>query len=67
MPGMGGAELVRAVRADPALAKLPVFVFTADDALKDTYASLGFTGALIKPVTTESLKAMLDSITAKPT
>ena len=66
MPGMGGAELVRAVRANPALAKLPVFVFTADDALKDTYASLGFTGALIKPVTTESLKAMLDSITAKP-
>ena len=67
MPGIGGAELVRAVRADPALAKLPVFVFTADDALKGTYASFGFTGALIKPVTTESLKAMLDSITAKPT
>ena len=66
MPGMGGDELVRAVRADPALAKLPVFVFTADDALKDTYASLGFTGALIKPANAETIKAMLDSITAKP-
>jgi signal transduction histidine kinase/CheY-like chemotaxis protein/amino acid permease len=66
MPGMDGGELVRAVRADPALAKLPVFVFTADDAFKDTYASLGFTGALIKPASSETIKAMLDSITAKP-
>ena len=66
MPGMTGKDLVDAVRADPALAKLPVFVFTADDELKSTYASLGFTGALIKPASAETIKAMLDSITAKP-
>ena len=66
MPGMGGAELVQTIRADPALCKLPVFVFTADDELKHTYAKHGFTGALIKPATSESIKAMLDSITAKP-
>ena len=66
MPGMTGAELVRAIRSDPAFAKLPVFVFTADDELKHTYASMGFTGALIKPATAETIKAMLDSITAKP-
>lgn len=66
MPGMGGAELIQTIRADPALCKLPVFVFTADDELKHTYAKHGFTGALIKPATSESIKAMLDSITAKP-
>ena len=66
MPGMSGKDLVDAVRADPVLAKLPVFVFTADDELKNTYASMGFTGALIKPATAETVKAMLDSITAKP-
>ena len=27
---------------------------------------LGFTGALIKPASAETIKAMLDSITAKP-
>ncbi len=66
MPGMSGKDLVDAVRADPVLAKLPVFVFTADDELENTYASMGFTGALIKPATAETVKAMLDSITAKP-
>ena len=66
MPGMGGTELVRTVRADPALSKLPVFVFTADDALKDIYATYGFTRALLKPASAETIKAMLDSITAKP-
>ena len=66
MPGMSGRELVAAVRADAALAKLPAFVYTADDELKDTYASMGFTGALIKPASAETIQIMLESITEKP-
>ena len=66
MPGMTGRDLVQAIRSDPTLCKLPVFVFTADDELAHTYATHGFTGALIKPATPETLKALLDSITAKP-
>ena len=55
MPEMTGEELVAAIRADECLAPLPVYVFTADVELKDTYAEKGFTGTLLKPATLESL------------
>ena len=62
MPEMTGEELVAAVRADAKLASLPVYVFTADVELKTTYAEKGFTGALLKPATLESLQALCAEI-----
>ena len=62
MPEMTGEELVAAVRADAKLASIPVYVFTADVELKTTYAEKGFTGALLKPATLESLQALCAEI-----
>ena len=49
---------VAAIRADAQLKSMPVYIFTADAELKDTYAEKGFTGALLKPATLESLQPL---------
>ena len=59
MPEMTGMELVAAVRANPALAKLPVYLFTAEVEMKDSYAEKGFDGILLKPANLEALKKLL--------
>ena len=59
MPEMTGEELVAAIRADPALASLKVYLFTAEVERKNTYASSGFDGILLKPATLETLKGLL--------
>jgi len=59
MPEMTGMELVAAIRANPALEKLPVYLFTAEVEMKDTYAEYGFTGVLLKPANLEALKKLL--------
>ena len=40
MPELDGEGLVRAIRADPKLAKLPVHVITADVELQETFAAV---------------------------
>ena len=59
MPVMDGEGLVRAVRADEKLAKLPVHVVTADTEMPGKYKELGFDGILVKPVTVDKLKELL--------
>ena len=59
MPEMTGEDLVAAIRVDQALAALPVYLFTAEVEMKDTYAEKGFTGILLKPANLESLKKLL--------
>lgn len=59
MPEMTGMELVAAIRANPSMAKLPVYLFTAEVEMRDTYAEKGFDGILLKPATLESLKEIL--------
>ena len=59
MPEMTGEELVAAIRADPALKALKVYLFTAEVERKKTYASSGFDGILLKPANLESLKDIL--------
>lgn len=59
MPDMDGEALVRAIRANKTLAHLPVYVLTADVEMRETYADLGFTGLLLKPVTLDGLKEIL--------
>ena len=59
MPEMNGDELIAAIRADPALESLIVYLFTAEVEMKDTYAEKGFSGILLKPANLESLKKLL--------
>ncbi len=64
MPGMPGLDLVKAVRADARLAKLPVLMLTAE-AKRDQIieaAQAGVNGYVIKPFTAETLKEKLDKI-----
>lgn len=64
MPGMQGIDLLRAVRADPQLASLPVLLVTAE-ARRDQIvlaAEAGVNGYIVKPFTAQTLKEKLDKI-----
>jgi len=64
MPGMQGIDLLRAVRADPGLASLPVLLVTAE-ARRDQIvlaAEAGVNGYIVKPFTAQTLKEKLDKI-----
>jgi two-component system chemotaxis response regulator CheY len=64
MPNMPGIDLLKAVRADSKLAKLPVLMVTAE-AKRDQIvaaAQAGVNGYIIKPFTAETLKQKLDKI-----
>ena len=58
MPEMDGSELVRAIRADAALAHMPVYLVTADVEARTQALSDGFTGILLKPIALDSLQAL---------
>ena len=62
MPGMDGEALLRAIRANPALAGLPVVALTADVEYRAKYAEVGFDGVLLKPVTLETVTQVLREI-----
>ena len=62
MPEMNGDDLAAAIRADPALASLKVYLFTADAEMKDIYAEKGFDGILLKPANREALQELLSRI-----
>jgi two-component system, chemotaxis family, chemotaxis protein CheY len=64
MPGMTGIDLLRAVRADPGLATLPVLMVTAE-AKRDQIieaAQAGVNGYVVKPFTAQVLKEKIDKI-----
>lgn len=66
MPGMQGLELLKAVRSDPKLAKLPVLLVTAE-AKRDQIveaAQAGVSGYVLKPFTAQTLKAKIEKILA---
>ena len=58
MPEMDGRELVRAIRADAKLSRLPVYLVTADVEARIQSESDGFTGVLLKPITLEKLGSL---------
>lgn len=66
MPGMPGIELLKAVRADVKLAKLPVLMLTAEAKREQIIeaAQAGVNGYVIKPFTAATLKEKLDKIFA---
>ena len=64
MHGMPGLDLIKAVRADARLSKMPVLMLTAE-AKRDQIieaAQAGVNGYVIKPFTAETLKEKLDKI-----
>ena len=59
MPELDGSGLVKAIRANSALASLRVIAVTADTAFQGQIEDLGFDGLLLKPITTERLSGIL--------
>ena len=66
MPGMQGVELLRQVRADERMKKLPVLMLTAEAKREQIVAAAqaGVSGYVIKPFTAATLKEKIDKIFA---
>jgi two-component system, chemotaxis family, chemotaxis protein CheY len=66
MPGMPGLELLKHVRADSRLGKLPVLMLTAEAKREQIVeaAQAGVSGYVIKPFTAATLKEKIDKILA---
>jgi two-component system chemotaxis response regulator CheY len=64
MPSMPGLALLKAVRADPKLAKLPVLMVTAEAKREQIVeaAQAGVSGYVIKPFTAQTLSEKLGKI-----
>lgn len=64
MPGMSGIELLKAIRADPSLASLPVLMVTAESKREQIIeaAQAGVNGYIVKPFTAGTLKEKIDKI-----
>ena len=66
MPGMPGLDLLKNVRADAALAGMPVLMLTAEAKREQIVeaAQAGVNGYVIKPFTAATLKEKIDKILA---
>lgn len=64
MPGMTGIDLLKAIRANPKFAGLPVLMVTAEACREQIIeaAKAGVNGYIIKPFTAVTLKEKLDRI-----
>jgi len=64
MPNMTGIELLRAVRADPALKHLPLLIITAEAKKENIIeaAQSGASGYIVKPFTAATLDEKLTKI-----
>jgi two-component system, chemotaxis family, chemotaxis protein CheY len=64
VPNMPGIELLKAVRSDPALARLPVLMVTGEVKRQQIVAATqaGVNGYVIKPFTPEALAAKVNKI-----
>ena len=64
MPGMPGIDLLKAVRADPKLATMPVLMVTAEQKREQIVeaAQAGVNGYIVKPFTAQTLKEKIDKI-----
>ena len=64
MPGMSGIDLLKAVRADPALASIPVLMVTAESKREQIIeaAQAGVNGYVVKPFTAGTLEEKINKI-----
>jgi len=69
MPNMNGFELLREIRADENLKKLPVLLVTAEAKKEDIVlaAQIGANGYIVKPFTKATLEEKLAKIVQKLT
>ena len=67
MPNVNGFELLRQIRADPALKSLPVLLVTAEAKKEDivSAAQAGASGYIVKPFTKATLEDKVRKILAK--
>jgi two-component system chemotaxis response regulator CheY len=67
MPNMNGFELLRNIREDAGLKKLPVLLVTAEAKKEDIIlaAQIGASGYIVKPFTKATLEEKLAKILAK--
>jgi len=67
MPNMDGLEMLRAIRADPVLAKLPVLMVTAEAKKENIIAAAqaGASGYVVKPFTAVTLEEKINKIFEK--
>jgi CheY-like chemotaxis protein len=59
MPGMSGDETLRALRAEPALAQVPVVILSGAPIEPDELRLLGADGAVLKPFDVAALVATI--------
>ncbi len=64
MPRMTGLELLRAIRTDEKLAKLPVLMVTAEAKREQIVeaAQAGVNGYIVKPFTANTLREKIDKV-----
>lgn len=64
MPGMPGIDLLKAIRADAALSKIPVLMVTAEAKREQIIeaAQAGVNGYIIKPFTAATLEDKINKI-----
>lgn len=64
MPGMRGIDLLKAVRAEPSIAKIPVLMVTAESRRDQIVfaAEAGVNGYVVKPFTVVTLQQKIDKI-----
>ncbi|MGB1557801.1 MAG: chemotaxis response regulator CheY [Oceanococcaceae bacterium] len=67
MPGMTGIDLLKAVRSDAKLARLPVLMVTAEASKEQIVeaAQAGVSGYIIKPFTAATLAEKIERISAR--
>lgn len=68
MPDMSGLELTKALRTNPATAKLPILMVTTRSVKEDILQAVeaGVTSYILKPFTPQVLKEKIDQINAAP-
>ena len=49
MPGMSGSEVIRALRGEPGLERVPILILTGDRVTPEELAELGANGTVQKP------------------
>jgi len=67
MPNMSGIDMLRAIRADPALKHLPVLMVTAEAKKENIIeaAQAGASGYVVKPFTAATLEEKLNKVFEK--
>jgi len=65
MPTLGGLDVIRAMRANPATARVPILVLTGGDSTEMEEAlALGATGVFPKPLAAEGLLRRIREVVA---